>query len=111
MRKIASRTSLAAAVLVVTSLFATASFLSAQAPAADPTKQQIPTQKQNAVKSPAPVPPFQPTQLPQLVDITSSTRIKFDHLSSPEQKYIMESMSGGVALIDLHRRGTGRLFT
>jgi hypothetical protein len=38
--------------------------------------------------------------LPQLVDITESTRIKFNHLSSPEQKYIVESMSGGVAPID-----------
>jgi hypothetical protein len=41
--------------------------------------------------------------LPQLVDITESTRIKFNHLSSPEQKYIVESMSGGVALIDYDR--------
>jgi enediyne biosynthesis protein E4 len=39
-------------------------------------------------------------QVPQLVDITSSTGISFKHLSSPEQKYIVESMSGGVALID-----------
>ena len=37
---------------------------------------------------------------PQLVDITASTGITFEHLSSPEQKYIVESMSGGVALID-----------
>jgi hypothetical protein len=43
--------------------------------------------------------------LPQLVDITASTGIKFDHLSSPEQKYIVESMSGGVALIDYDRDG------
>lgn len=43
--------------------------------------------------------------LPQLVDITDSTHIKFDHRSSPEQKYIMESMSGGVALIDYDRDG------
>ncbi len=43
--------------------------------------------------------------LPQLVDITSSTGIHFEHLSSPEQKYIMESMSGGVALIDFDRDG------
>jgi enediyne biosynthesis protein E4 len=41
-----------------------------------------------------------PLQVPQLVDITSSTGITFKHLSSPEQKYIVESMSGGVALID-----------
>ena len=40
------------------------------------------------------------TALPKLVDITSSTGIRFEHLSSPEQKYIVESMGGGVALID-----------
>jgi hypothetical protein len=39
-------------------------------------------------------------RIPQLVDITSSTKIRFEHLSSPEQKYIVESMGGGVALID-----------
>ena len=37
---------------------------------------------------------------PQLVDITKSTGIVFDHKSSPEAKFIAESMSGGVALID-----------
>jgi enediyne biosynthesis protein E4 len=42
---------------------------------------------------------------PQLADITASTGIQFDHLSSPEQKYIVESMSGGVALIDYNRDG------
>lgn len=43
--------------------------------------------------------------LPQLIDVTNSTGIKFDHMSSPEQKYIVESMSGGVALIDYDRDG------
>lgn len=42
---------------------------------------------------------------PQLVDITASTGIHFDHHSSPEQKFIVESMSGGVALIDYDRDG------
>src|SRR6516162_2470998 len=42
---------------------------------------------------------------PELVDITASTGITFEHLSSPEQKYIVESMSGGVALIDFDRDG------
>ena len=37
---------------------------------------------------------------PHLVDITNSTGIHFEHLSSPEAKFIAESMSGGVALID-----------
>jgi hypothetical protein len=48
--------------------------------------------------------------LPQLVDTTDSTGIKFDHLSSPEQKYIVESMSGGVALIDYDRDGWPDLY-
>jgi enediyne biosynthesis protein E4 len=42
---------------------------------------------------------------PRLADITPSTGIRFDHLSSPEQRYIVESMSGGVALIDYDRDG------
>ena len=43
--------------------------------------------------------------LPQLTDITQSTGIKFSHVSSPDKKYIVESMSGGVALIDYDRDG------
>src|ERR1700728_2315218 len=42
---------------------------------------------------------------PKLVDITASTGIHFDHHSSSEQKFIVESMSGGVALIDYDRDG------
>jgi hypothetical protein len=38
--------------------------------------------------------------LPKLRDITASTGIRFEHLSSPELRYIVESMSGGVALLD-----------
>ncbi len=41
----------------------------------------------------------------QLVDITASTGIHFEHLSSPEAKYIVESMSGGVALLDFDGDG------
>ena len=56
---------------------------------------------------PAPQPANQALslQIPQLVDITRSTKIQFDHLSSPAKKYIVESMSGGVALIDYDRDG------
>ncbi len=46
----------------------------------------------------------------ELVDITGSTGITFEHLSSPEQKYIVESMSGGVALIDYDRDGWPDIF-
>jgi enediyne biosynthesis protein E4 len=45
------------------------------------------------------------SQLPQLVDITDSTGIGFAHLSSSDKKYIVESMAGGVALIDYDRDG------
>ncbi len=41
----------------------------------------------------------------RMVDITASTGIHFNHLSSPQKKYIVESMSGGVALIDFDRDG------
>jgi len=43
--------------------------------------------------------------LPELMDITASTGIRFKHLASPDKKYIVESMSGGVALIDYDRDG------
>jgi hypothetical protein len=58
-----------------------------------------------APERPKPEPSELASSLPQLVDITASTGIHFDHLSSPEQKYIVESMSGGVALIDYDRDG------
>jgi enediyne biosynthesis protein E4 len=48
--------------------------------------------------------------VPKLIDITSSTKIRFDHLSAPEKKYIVESMSGGVALIDYDRDGWPDIF-
>jgi hypothetical protein len=44
-------------------------------------------------------------EFPQLIDITASTGIHFDHLSTPEARYVVESMSGGVALIDYDRDG------
>ena len=59
-----------------------------------------PAQPQRFV-APAKVPAVRTDEsYPQLVDITAATGITFEHLSSPEQKYIVESMSGGVALID-----------
>jgi enediyne biosynthesis protein E4 len=48
--------------------------------------------------------------VPQLIDITASTGIHFEHLSSPDQKFIVESMSGGVALIDYDGDGWPDIF-
>ena len=44
-------------------------------------------------------------QIPQLINVLDKTGIKFTHTYSPEKKYIVESMSGGVLLIDYDRDG------
>jgi hypothetical protein len=44
-------------------------------------------------------------KVPRLTDVTGRTGIKFVHTSAPEKKYIVESMSGGVLLIDYDRDG------
>src|ERR1043166_2452968 len=38
-------------------------------------------------------------------DVTDQAGIKFKHISTPEKKYIVESMSGGVALFDYDNDG------
>jgi hypothetical protein len=43
--------------------------------------------------------------VPKLINIYEKTGIKFVHTSAPEKKYIVESMSGGVLLIDYDRDG------
>jgi hypothetical protein len=43
--------------------------------------------------------------IPQLEDIAQKTGIHFEHLVAPDQKYILESMSGGVLLLDYDRDG------
>jgi enediyne biosynthesis protein E4 len=44
-------------------------------------------------------------QVPQLEDVTQKAGIQFQHVFAPEKKYIVESMSGGVILIDYDRDG------
>ncbi|MEK6282379.1 MAG: CRTAC1 family protein [Acidobacteriota bacterium] len=41
----------------------------------------------------------------QFTDLTEKAGITFKHISSPEKKYIVESMSGGVALLDYDNDG------
>ena len=65
------------------------------------------------VKRPSPAPPHHKTEANpalKIVDITAKTGIHFTHLSSTEKRYIMESMSGGVALIDFDRDGWPDIF-
>ena len=44
-------------------------------------------------------------QIPQLEDVTEKAGIHFRHILAPEAKYIPESMSGGVLLLDYDRDG------
>jgi hypothetical protein len=48
-----------------------------------------------------------PTPVPDIsfTDITARAGINFKHVSSPEKKYIVESMSGGLALFDYDNDG------
>ena len=48
--------------------------------------------------------------VPQLDDITAKAGIAFRHTSDPSKKYIVESMSGGVVLIDYDRDGWPDIF-
>ena len=43
--------------------------------------------------------------VPQLTDITKASGIRFTHVAAPEKKYIVESMSGGVLVVDYDRDG------
>ena len=43
--------------------------------------------------------------VPALVDITVPSGIQFRHTAAPEKKYIVESVSGGVLLLDYDRDG------
>ena len=49
--------------------------------------------------------PCEKRSVPVLKDILGETGIKFEHTIAPEKKYILESMSGGVLLIDYDRDG------
>jgi hypothetical protein len=69
----------------------------------------------SAAQSGHPIPPPPPPgaksskcsgrPIPQLDDITASSGITFAHTSDPSKRYIVESMSGGVLLIDYDRDG------
>src|SRR5438067_252256 len=48
-----------------------------------------------------------PPKLPgfQLIDATAASKIRFEHVASPEKRYLIESMSGGVLLLDYDQDG------
>jgi hypothetical protein len=50
-------------------------------------------------------PPLRSAAGVTFTDITAATGITFTHVSAPDKKYIIESMSGGVALFDFDNDG------
>jgi hypothetical protein len=49
--------------------------------------------------------PSSPPSLPQFEDVAQKAGLTVPHISSPDKKYIVESMSGGVGLIDCDNDG------
>jgi enediyne biosynthesis protein E4 len=49
--------------------------------------------------------PSSPSPLPKFRDVAKQVGLSVSHISSPDKHYIVESMSGGVGLIDCDNRG------
>jgi hypothetical protein len=49
--------------------------------------------------------PMRAIETPTFTDITKASGITFAHVSSPDKQYILESMSGGVAVFDFDKDG------
>jgi hypothetical protein len=49
--------------------------------------------------------PILPVHVPQFEDVAQKAGLTVSHISSPDKKYIVESMSGGVGLIDCDNDG------
>jgi hypothetical protein len=60
------------------------------------------SQAANAQTKPAPA---NPAPMPRFVDISQSAGLTVSHISSPDKKYIIESVSGGVGFIDCDNSG------
>src|SRR2546423_15431205 len=56
-------------------------------------------------------PPSVPKPIPQFEDITQRAGITVPHNSTPEKRYIIESMSGGVGFIDCDNDGKPDIIT
>ncbi|HEY0101266.1 MAG TPA: hypothetical protein VGB76_20250, partial [Pyrinomonadaceae bacterium] len=60
----------------------------------------------HAFQSNAPQPAnAQPAATVRFTDVTEESGVRFKHVSTPEKRYIVESMSGGVALLDYDNDG------
>jgi len=75
------------------------------------TQTALPSWAQGGHPVPPPPPPgikkikCSGRPVPQLEDVTKKAGIHFTHTAAPEKKYIVESMGGGVLLLDYDRDG------
>jgi hypothetical protein len=58
-----------------------------------------------SAQSKPPIPQSAPAVVPQFEDIAQKAGLTVPHISSPDKKYILDSMSGGVGLIDCDNDG------
>jgi hypothetical protein len=58
-----------------------------------------------SAQSKPPIPQSAPAVVPQFEDIAQKAGLTVPHISSPDKKYIIDSMSGGVGLIDCDNDG------
>src|ERR1700756_4311259 len=56
-------------------------------------------------QTPSPKPPAPQSPVPQFEDVAQKAGLAVPHISSPDKKYIVESMSGGVGLVDCDNDG------
>ena len=56
-------------------------------------------------KSQSPQSPALPSPVPQFEDVAQKAGLTVPHISSPDKRYIVESMSGGIGLIDCDNDG------
>ena len=78
-------------------LLCTATTLAQTTPAKAPTHAVAP---RSHAQSPAPQSP-----VPQFEDVAQKAGLTVAHISSPDKRYIVESMSGGIGLIDCDNDG------
>jgi len=68
---------------------------------------KVPVARHSAVKAAPLAASKSSSPIPRFEDITAAAGLTVSHISSPEKKYIVESMSGGAGLIDCD--GDGKL--
>src|SRR6202034_1285780 len=80
-----------------TKMLLTATLLAQAAPAKLPESPSVQDKKAQESRNPVSVPQFE--------DVAQKAGLTVAHISSPDKKYIVESMSGGVGLIDCDNDG------